>query len=475
MPDESGSMVQLAGSERAPLPHAMEAGPLDASRRAEVTLVLRRRAELPEEIVVGPTVLSGDELAGQYGADPADVDLVRRELSSRGLEVTAVHPVTRRVKVAGTLGDLSSAFGTTLRQVTSPDPAGQGQVPTVTARGRSTCPPRWAASSPRCSAWTPCRRPGRISRTPAAAAARGTSYTPSQVADISRGVGRADRKATYPMRRINCETGEFPALSSDAAASALENFEKMLAAGKDGALLRFSLGNEHLKAGDERGRGASRARGRARPRIHRRMETLWQGARRGRAQGRTRSPRIVRASRWPGRAATSRRRRRCGSSPDGSKRADSVRRSGSRSGSRRRCRAHSDAAVGERVGALVARMAVVTLDPVPADLVPRASASSSRHRSAFFTGFRSAVFQPFLFQPWIHVSMPFFTYCESVWSVDGAGARSALRARDDGGQLHAVVGGGGLAAEELLLARRRRRAARPSRPGPGLPLHAPSV
>ena len=32
--------------------------------------------------------------------------------------------------------------------------------------------------------------------------------------------------------------------------SALENFEKMLANGKDGALLRFSLGNEHLKAGN---------------------------------------------------------------------------------------------------------------------------------------------------------------------------------------------------------------------------------
>src|SRR5512141_1537793 len=32
--------------------------------------------------------------------------------------------------------------------------------------------------------------------------------------------------------------------------SALENFEKLLAAGKDGALLRFSLGNEYLKAGD---------------------------------------------------------------------------------------------------------------------------------------------------------------------------------------------------------------------------------
>jgi Flp pilus assembly protein TadD len=32
--------------------------------------------------------------------------------------------------------------------------------------------------------------------------------------------------------------------------SALENFQRMLASGKDGALLRFSLGNEHLKAGN---------------------------------------------------------------------------------------------------------------------------------------------------------------------------------------------------------------------------------
>ncbi len=32
--------------------------------------------------------------------------------------------------------------------------------------------------------------------------------------------------------------------------AALASFEKMLAAGKDGALLRFSLGNEYLKAGD---------------------------------------------------------------------------------------------------------------------------------------------------------------------------------------------------------------------------------
>jgi predicted Zn-dependent protease len=37
---------------------------------------------------------------------------------------------------------------------------------------------------------------------------------------------------------------------TDAPSPALASFEKMLAAGKDGALLRYSLGNEYLKAGE---------------------------------------------------------------------------------------------------------------------------------------------------------------------------------------------------------------------------------
>jgi tetratricopeptide (TPR) repeat protein len=37
---------------------------------------------------------------------------------------------------------------------------------------------------------------------------------------------------------------------TDARPPALAAFEKMLAAGKDGALLRYSLGNELLKAGE---------------------------------------------------------------------------------------------------------------------------------------------------------------------------------------------------------------------------------
>ena len=107
------SLVPLAGSERSSLPDVTDTAPLNTAERAEITVVLRRRAELPAEIIEGPTVLSSAQLAAGYGADPADVDLVSRELTSRGLAVTAVYATTRRVMVAGSLGDLSTAFGTT--------------------------------------------------------------------------------------------------------------------------------------------------------------------------------------------------------------------------------------------------------------------------------------------------------------------------------------------------------------------------
>jgi kumamolisin len=182
MPEESGSLVQLAGSERAPLPAAERAGTLDPAQRAEITVVLRRRAALPAEIVTGPTVLSTDELAERYGADPADVALVRRELTSRGLEITAVHPATRRVMVAGTIGELAQAFGTTLRQVSSPDPAGDGQVTHRYREGPLYVPAELADVVTAVLGLD--TRPQVKPHFRAAAAARGTSYTPAEVADI---------------------------------------------------------------------------------------------------------------------------------------------------------------------------------------------------------------------------------------------------------------------------------------------------
>jgi kumamolisin len=182
MPDEPGSMVRLPGSERAPLSGATPAGPLDTTARAEVTLVLRRRAALPEQVITSPGVLTRDELAERYGADPADVALVTQTLQNLGLEVTGVDPASRRMKVTGTLGDLSRVFGTTLSQVTSPDPYGRP----VTHRYREGPLYVPAALDGVVVAvlgmdTRPTARPHFRSR---AAAAQGTSYEPNQVADI---------------------------------------------------------------------------------------------------------------------------------------------------------------------------------------------------------------------------------------------------------------------------------------------------
>ena len=97
----SGSFVPLAGSERTAISGVQDLGPVNEQERIEVTVVLRRRAELPDELVFSPEVISQGELADTYGAEPADVELVRETLSGLGLEITATHEASRRIKVAG--------------------------------------------------------------------------------------------------------------------------------------------------------------------------------------------------------------------------------------------------------------------------------------------------------------------------------------------------------------------------------------
>jgi kumamolisin len=177
-------LVQLSSSTRAPLAGARPAGPLDTSERAELTLVLRRRADLPAGLVAGPTVLTSGELAERYGADPADTELVRQTLTGLGLAVTAVHPASRRVKVAGTLGELSGVFGVTLQLVTSTGPG--GQVVTHRYREGALYLPAALAGVVLAVLGLDTRPQFRahFRTAPAAAAAPGTSYPPNQVADL---------------------------------------------------------------------------------------------------------------------------------------------------------------------------------------------------------------------------------------------------------------------------------------------------
>lgn len=123
--------VALQGSERGHIADAQPAGELDQSASIEVTLVLRRRAELPYGAGAnGPSTaaLSSDELSARYGADPADISLVIRSMADQGLTVLETDAASRRIKVSGTISDMSETFGTSLRLVSSPRPHGTGQV-----------------------------------------------------------------------------------------------------------------------------------------------------------------------------------------------------------------------------------------------------------------------------------------------------------------------------------------------------------
>jgi hypothetical protein len=99
------------------------------SERIEVTLVLRRRTEIPDELVEGPETITREELAARYGADPADIGMVKRSAEQHGLTVTQTDPASRRVKISGTLGQLRSVVqADSLTMVTTPDPADEART-----------------------------------------------------------------------------------------------------------------------------------------------------------------------------------------------------------------------------------------------------------------------------------------------------------------------------------------------------------
>jgi len=125
---ESGadSFVPLPGSERAPLPAAEQAGPVDESQRIVVTLVTRRRSPLPRDLVETPETVTREQLAEQHGTDPADIDFLRIVLAQYGLQVTEADPGGRVAKAEGSLAALSETFGADLSMVRSTAP-GSGQ------------------------------------------------------------------------------------------------------------------------------------------------------------------------------------------------------------------------------------------------------------------------------------------------------------------------------------------------------------
>jgi len=153
-------LVPLFGSERSALPTATSApAPLDENQVITVTVLLRRKAEIPTALVEGPETITPTELGERYGADSADARLVAEVLGRYGLTVTETHLASRRLKVSGTLAALSTAFGTTLTSVTSPHPDGSGLVTHRYRIGGLSVPAELSPIITAVLAWTTGRRP----------------------------------------------------------------------------------------------------------------------------------------------------------------------------------------------------------------------------------------------------------------------------------------------------------------------------
>ena len=109
MTNESGQRSTVQGSGRDAVEGVTTSGPVPDDQEIDVTLVLRRRAELPSS-GKSTDAIDAAELGRRYGADPADLQTVRSVVSDAGARVISEDPAGRLVVVRGTYAVLKELF-----------------------------------------------------------------------------------------------------------------------------------------------------------------------------------------------------------------------------------------------------------------------------------------------------------------------------------------------------------------------------
>jgi len=107
--------IALPGSHRAAAPDATVVGPTDPSQIVDVSIVLKQRRALRLSHLQGK-VLTHDDFASAYGAEPEQIERVREFARKNGLTVIErPDEIARRtITVQGTVADLEKAFSVTL-------------------------------------------------------------------------------------------------------------------------------------------------------------------------------------------------------------------------------------------------------------------------------------------------------------------------------------------------------------------------
>src|ERR1700704_6037791 len=117
----SDQPVEVPESDRRPAAATREIGTVGPEERVEVTLVLRRRANIDDAVVASGT-LTVEELGRRFGASPEDVDTVITTIVKAGASVVEVDAPSRRVRIEGSSAVLPPLFGTHLARAECLDP-----------------------------------------------------------------------------------------------------------------------------------------------------------------------------------------------------------------------------------------------------------------------------------------------------------------------------------------------------------------
>ena len=118
--------VALEGSERPPIPNAQIIGSADPNSVITATVLLgRRSSHLPAP---GSEVLTREEFARRFGANPADVPPVEEFAGENNLTVAEIDLARRSILLAGTVANMNEAFATELLLFQSPDGLYRGRV-----------------------------------------------------------------------------------------------------------------------------------------------------------------------------------------------------------------------------------------------------------------------------------------------------------------------------------------------------------
>jgi kumamolisin len=128
----NSNRVSLKGSERTPLAGARMTGATDPQQLIEISVVLKRRQALNLSDHLN-SKLNYSTFAKQYGADPADVDKIRKFAKENNLQVLERGDETNRrtVTLAGTAASMEKAFGVELHDYEHPNGSYRGRTGTI--------------------------------------------------------------------------------------------------------------------------------------------------------------------------------------------------------------------------------------------------------------------------------------------------------------------------------------------------------